>query len=137
MNRIEFSRSRNNLNSQTSWDGLWNNFCTKEFIGEFFHNSRRPKDKKENQFIRQLKHLNSRCTTHEHFTKNELLVRLIHGPQQKEIYNDLVIRHISNWDDVIANFIQIEDNLMIKIDKVLLETNFISLVALNHDLITI
>ena len=65
-------------------------------------------------FINRLKHLNSQCKPHEQFRDDQLLDRLINGMKHTELYNSLVTRGITTWDDTVVAVIELEDNLEIR-----------------------
>lgn len=60
---------------------------------------------------------------------NRLNPRLNH----EEIYDGILIRGITVWDEAIVNFIQHEDNFMIKGSKVSSQTKSIAFVASPHN----
>ena len=65
-------------------------------------------------FINRLKHLNSQCKPHERFRDDQHLDPLINGMKHTELYNSLVTRGITTWDDTVAAVIELEDNLEIR-----------------------
>ena len=65
-------------------------------------------------FIYRLKHLNSRCQPDERFRDDQLLDRFINGMNHKELYNSMITRGITTWDNTITAVIQLEDNLEMK-----------------------
>ena len=76
------------------------------------HLAERDNGESMRDFINHLKHLNSQCKPHERF--RDLLDRLINGMKHTELYNSLVTRGITTWDDTVATVIELEDNLEIK-----------------------
>ncbi|KAI5059819.1 hypothetical protein GOP47_0026138, partial [Adiantum capillus-veneris] len=87
-------------------------------------------------FISRLKHLNSRCPVNERFNNNQLLDRFIRALRNEGIYNGLVIRGITTWEDVTANAIQLEDNLMIASMRVSTDTRSTSSQVIEYEPMT-
>ena len=78
------------------------------------HSAERNTGESMRDFINHLKHLNSQCKPHEWFRDDQILDHLINGMNHTELYNSLVTRGITTWDDTIAAAIALEDNLEIK-----------------------
>lgn len=78
------------------------------------HATERKKGESMCDFIYRLKHLNSRCQPHERLHNDQLLDRFINGMNHKELYNSMITRRITTWEDTIITVIQLEDNLKMR-----------------------
>ena len=70
-------------------------------VASQLHSAERKNKESMQDFIYQLKHLNSRCQPDKRFCNDQLLDRFINNMNHKELYNSMITHGITTWDNTI------------------------------------